>query len=426
VNDVSSPRADTRDVPPAAPAATASGPAPVSIPGPMPARKRTIALAVFGTVVVLGLGGYGAWWMAAGRWAQTTEDAYVAGNLVQLTPQVGGTVVAIRADDTDLVRAGQTVVELDRADAQIALDQAEAALAKTVRDVRALYSGTDQLRASVDVRESELARVRADLKRRLSLADSGAVSGEELEHARTAVAGAEAALAAAREQWQANLAQTEGTKVESHPLVRQAAARVREAYLAYSRAGIAAPVTGYVAKRAVQVGQRLQPGTPLLAIVPLDHLWVDANFKENQLRDLRIGQPVTLEADLYGSRVEYHGRVAGLAAGTGSVFSLLPAQNATGNWIKVVQRVPVRVELDPEELRKNPLRVGLSMRVKIGTRDRTGAMLAGSPRNEPRYEAATQDPALEAADRRVADIIRANGRANTRSAVQAAARLPAA
>jgi membrane fusion protein (multidrug efflux system) len=364
--------------------------------------------------------------MTAGRWAQTTEDAYVAGNLVQLTPQVGGTVVAIRADDTDLVRAGQTVVELDRADAQVALDQAEAALAKTVRDVRALYAGTDQLRASVDVRESELARVRADLKRRLSLADSGAVSAEELEHARTSVAGAEAALAAARQQWQANLAQTEGTKIESHPLVRQAAGRVREAYLAYSRAGIVAPVTGYVAKRAVQVGQRLQPGTPLLAIVPLDHLWVDANFKENQLRDLRIGQPVTLEADLYGSHVEYHGKVAGLAAGTGSVFSLLPAQNATGNWIKVVQRVPVRVELDPAELQKSPLRVGLSMRVKVGTHDRTGPTLAGSPRNESRYEAATQDPALEAADRRVADIIRANGRADARSAVQAALRTPAA
>jgi membrane fusion protein (multidrug efflux system) len=400
--------------------------APVSIPGPMPKSRRRIALTVFATLVVLGLGSYGAWWFMAGRWAQTTEDAYVAGNLVQLTPQVGGTVVAIRADDTDLVRAGQTVVELDRADAQVALDQAEAMLAKTVRDVRALYSSTDQLRASVDLRANELARAQADLQRRQSLASSGAVSGEELEHARTAVVSAQAALAGAREQWQANAAQTQGTKVESHPLVRQAAARVREAYLAYSRAGIVAPVTGYVAKRAVQVGQRLQPGTPLLAIVPLDHLWVDANFKESQLRDLRIGQPVTLEADLYGGRVEYHGKVAGLAAGTGSVFSLLPAQNATGNWIKVVQRVPVRVELDPAELQRNPLRVGLSMRVEISTHDRTGPQLAGSPRNEARYESATQDPALAAADRRVADIIRANGHVDTRSAVQAAVRTPAA
>jgi membrane fusion protein (multidrug efflux system) len=327
----------------AVPAATPPPAAPaVQIPAPMSKRKRRIALGGLAAVVVLALSGYFAWWMLAGRYAITTDDAYVGGNLVQLTPQVGGTVVAIHADDTDLVRAGQTVVELDRADAQVALDQAEAMLAKTVRDVRGLYASSDQLRASVDVRESELRRARADLERRRSLASTGAVSGEELEHAKSAVASAEAALAAAREQWQANVAQTSGTDVASHPLVKQAAARVREAYLAWSRAGIVAPVSGYVAKRSVQVGQRLQPGTPLLAIVALDHLWVDANFKENQLRDLRIGQPVALEADVYGGRVEYHGRVVGLAAGTGAVFSLLPAQNATGNWIKVVQRVPVR------------------------------------------------------------------------------------
>jgi membrane fusion protein (multidrug efflux system) len=392
-----------------------SPPAPAGDP---PRRgRRAVALAILAAVVAVGLGSWGGWYWFAGRFAQSTDDAYVAGNLVQLTPQIAGTVVAIHADDTDLVHAGQTVVELDRADAQVALDQAEAALAKTVRDVRGLYASSDQLRATVDVRASELARAKADLARRQSLADSGAVSGEELEHARTALAAAEAGLAAAREQWQANVAQTEGTNVESHPLVRQAAARVREAWLAYARAGIAAPVTGYVAKRSVQVGQRLQPGTPLLAIVALDRVWVDANFKENQLRDLRIGQPVRLEADVYGSRVTYHGRVAGLSAGTGSVFSLLPAQNATGNWIKVVQRVPVRVELDSRELAANPLRVGLSMHVAVETRDRSGPQLAANPNSEPRYETATQDPALAEADRRITAIVRSNGRTgDTRSA----------
>lgn len=386
---------------------------------PLPAgarsRRRTGLLAL-GAVVALGALAFALYWFAVGRHREVTEDAYVAGNLVQVTPQVPGTVVAIRADDTDLVHAGQTVVELDRADAKVALDQAEALLAKTVRDVRALYAATDQLRATVEVRRAEADRAREDLKRRESLATTGAVSGEELEHARTAVAAADSALAGAREAWAANVAQTEGTDVASHPLVQQAAGRVREAFLASARAGIAAPVSGYVAKRAVQVGQRIQPGAPLMTIVPLDELWVDANFKENQLRSLRIGQPATLEADLYGGTVEYRGRVEGLAAGTGSVFSLLPAQNATGNWIKVVQRVPVRIALDAQQLREHPLRVGLSMRVVVDTHDASGPQLAGSPRTGPRWQAATQARALADADRRIAEIVRANAAGGARVA----------
>jgi membrane fusion protein (multidrug efflux system) len=342
-------------------------------------RSRGRALLVLLAVVVLGGAVYGYWWKHTAQYEQTTDDAYVSGNVVTLTPEVAGTVIGIQADDTDLVRAGTPVVALDQADLKVALSQAEADLAKTVRDVRALYASTDQLKATLEAREADLARARDDLKRREDLASSGAVSGEELQHARSTVTASIASVAAARESWAANRAQTEGTRIASHPLVLAAAGRVRSAYLGLHRATLIAPVTGYVAKRSVQVGERVAPGAALLAIVPLDQIWVDANLKEDQLRNVRIGQPVELESDLYGSSVKFDGRVVGLGAGTGSVFSALPSQNATGNWIKVVQRLPVRVALDPAQLRAHPLRIGLSMRVTVSTRDRSGASLALAP-----------------------------------------------
>ena len=400
---------DTPDAaipPPAAPAPPLSGP-----------RRRRI-LQIFGVVLVLlAIVGVG-YSLLFGRFKESTDNAYAAGNLVQVTPQVGGTVVAIRADDTDFVTAGQPLVELDPADARVALDQAEAQLAKTVRDVRALYSSTDALGATLAVRDSDSTRARDDLARRESLASTGAVSGEELEHARMALTAARAAQASARQQWESNRAQTEGTDIASHPLVQQAAGRVRAAYLDLARCEVFAPVSGYVARRIVQVGQRLQPGAPLLVIVPLDGVWVEANLKENQLRNLRIGQPVRVSADLYGSSVDYRGRVEGLAAGTGSVFSLLPAQNATGNWIKVVQRLPVRIKLDPDQLRAHPLRVGLSMRVVVDTTDRNGAQLATAAGNTTHLTATTQVRAVADADARVASIILANapGSATARAA----------
>jgi len=380
-----------------------------------PAASRTRRRWLTGlTVLVVVLGvAWGAWWLLALRYQQTTEDAYVSGNVVQLTPQVFGTVIAIHADDTDLVKAGAVVVDLDPADAQVALDAAKADLAKTVRDVRALYSSTAQLKATVAVRESDLERARDDLHRREGLAASGAVSGEELEHARTTVTAATSALAAARQQYEGNRAQTSGTTVADHPLVQQAAARLREAFLALRRTRLLAPVTGYVAKRSVQVGERVQPGTPLLAIVPLDEIWVDANFKEDQIRDLRLGQEVTLRADLYGRAVTYHGRIVGLGAGTGSAFAALPAQNATGNWIKVVQRLPVRIGLEPKALAAHPLPIGMSMRVTVATRDRGGAMLAGSAPAQPRYQTAPIDPALTEANALVDSVIRANAEDGT-------------
>ena len=383
-------------------------PSPAASSPPLSSSLRRRVLQAFGaTVGVIALIAV-VYILLVGRYRESTDNAYVAGNLVQLTPQVVGTVVSIRADDTDFVSAGQPLVEFDRSDATVALDQAEAQLAKTVRDVRGLYASTDALKATLAIRDSDMARARDDLARRESLAATGAVSGEELDHARNALTAASAAQASARQQWESNRAQTEGTELASHPLVQQAAGRVRESYLALVRCVIAAPVSGYVARRTVQVGQRVQPGAPLLTIVPLNGVWVEANLKENQLGNVRIGQPVKVTADLYGSSVEYSGRVEGLAAGTGTVFSLLPAQNATGNWIKVVQRLPVRVTLDPDKVRAHPLRVGLSMRVVVDTTDRSGAQLATATPSGSGFTSATEAPAVADANERIAAIIRSN------------------
>src|SRR5437867_1165960 len=297
-------------------------------------RKRWLAIAI-GSFAVIGIA-YGAYWMTTLRYVQSTDDAYVSGNVVQITPQISGTVVAIGADDTQFVKAGRPLVQLDQADAKVALDQAEAQLAKSVREVRNLFATSGQLSATVEMRQSDVAKVDLDLGRRERLAASGAVSREELQHARDAVTSAKAALAAAQQELAANRARVDRTTVENHPEVRNAAAHLRDAYLTYARTVLPAPVSGFVAKRAVQLGQRVSPGTPLMAIIPLDEVWVDANFKEPQLAAMRVGQPVTLTADLYGGKIEYHGKVAGFGAGTGSAFALLPAQNATGNWVKIV------------------------------------------------------------------------------------------
>jgi membrane fusion protein (multidrug efflux system) len=330
---------------------------------PVSRRWRLLA-GVAGTVLAVALV-YGLYWAQVLRYHQTTDDAYVSGNVVQITPQISGTVVAIGADDTQFVKAGQSLVRLDRADAQVALDQADAQLARTVRDVRTLFATSSQLEAAVEVKQTELARAQDDLERRARLGTSGAVSGEELQHARDAVRSAQGDLAAARQQLAGNRARVDGTTLQNHPEVRDAAAAVRNAYLAWTRTDLPAPVSGFIARRNVQLGQRVAPGTPLMAVVPLDQVWVDANFKEPQLAHMRVGQPVRLSADLYGARVVYHGTVAGFGAGTGAAFSLLPAQNATGNWIKIVQRVPVRVALDPHELAAHPLQIGLSMKADV-------------------------------------------------------------
>jgi membrane fusion protein, multidrug efflux system len=381
-------------------------------------RRRWLAI-VIGGFLAIGIA-YGAWWALVLRFDQSTDDAYVAGNVVQITSQVAGTVVKIAADDTQFVKAGTTLVQLDPADARIALEQAEARLAKGVRDVRSLFATTAQLKANVDMHNTDVARVAEDLNRRERLARSGAVSAEELQHARDALASAKAALAAAEQELAANQARVDRTTVDNHPDVLAAAAQVHDAYLQLARTELPAPVSGYVAKRAVQLGQRVAPGAPLMAIVPLDDVWVDANFKEPQLANLRVGQPVTLRADIYGRAVRYHGSVAGFGAGTGSAFSLLPAQNATGNWIKIVQRVPVRIALDPRELGEHPLQVGLSMQVDVDTHDRSGARLPQVAQTTPAYSTDVYGNAEVVAAKRVKAIIAANDRMAAQSSSMAA------
>ena len=375
---------------------------------PTAGARRRRALSVLIVVFLLIGIGWIVWWYLESRGHETTDNAYVGGNLVQVTPRVPGTVVAIGADDTDLVEAGQILVRLDPSDAKIALAKAEAQLAQAVREARVLYAKDTTLTATVAQRKVDLARAEDDLARRAPLVASGAVSKEDLQHARDAVAAARAALKTAAEQLAASRALTEGTTVRKQPSVLRAAASVREAFLAVQRDAIPAPVRGYVAKRAVQVGQQVAPGEPLMAVVPLDDVWVDANFKEVQLRDMRIGQPVRLTADLYGSDVEYRGRVVGLAAGTGGAFALLPPQNATGNWIKVVQRLPVRIALERKQLAEHPLRVGLSMQVDVNQRDTSGPELATAPVSGPVYATNAFEEQAAAADARVQEIITAN------------------
>jgi len=353
---------------------------------------------------------------------ETTDNAYVNANVVQITPLVGGTVRAIHADDTDFVKAGQPLVSLDPADARVALDQAESQLAQTVREVRTLYANNGTFESQIKLREadfqraqSELGRLQADVQRRAPLLASGAVGKEEYEHAASQVAGAKSALnaaqsavQAARDQLVSNQVLTDCTSVAQHPNVLRAGARVRESYLALQRVELPSPVDGWVARRSVQLGQRVAAGSPLMAVVGLQQVWVDANFKESQIAKLHIGQSAKLVSDVYGEKVEFDGKLVGLAAGTGAAFALLPAQNATGNWIKVVQRVPVRIALDAKQVAAHPLRVGLSMEVKVDVQDQSGKSLVEAQRTVPAAQTAVYDRMDQKADAEVARIIKAN------------------
>ncbi|MFZ9676918.1 MAG: HlyD family efflux transporter periplasmic adaptor subunit [Quisquiliibacterium sp.] len=389
-------------------ASPAAGGQAVPPTGDLPARprngKRRRALAMVMLIIVaLSVATY-SWWWFIGRFSVNTDNAYVGGNVVQVTPQLAGTVTRVAVDDTQLVRAGELLVQLDDADAKVQLASTLAGLGDAVRGVRVLYANAGQAQAALAGREADLRRAhfelkaaqaavekaRSELTRRETLAARGFVSPEAVQTARTAldataaqrdaagaaVSQARTAISAAREQLRAATHLVDKVAVDKHPRVQEAAARVREAFLANARTRIVAPVDGYIARRNVQVGQRVAPGAALMAIVPQGQLWVDANFKESQLEDVRIGQPVTLTSDLYGSNVIYNGTVVGLAMGTGSAFALLPAQNATGNWIKIVQRLPVRVALDPRQVAERPLRIGLSMHAEIDISDRSGPVLA--------------------------------------------------
>ena len=377
-------------------------------PNPAAANgNRRKGLWLLAAVVAVAGIAYTVYWMAVARNYQTTDDAYVASDIVQITSEVPGTVLAVHIDDTQTVERGQPLVDLDPADARIGMSAAEADLARTVRQVMMLFTQADQQRAQIAQREIELKRAEQDFARRQALVTDGAVSGEELAHGKDATAQQRAALEVARQQLQGTLVQIDRTTVETHPEVLAAAARLRNAALALHRTKIFAPVAGVIAKRSVQVGQRINAGVPLVAVVGLDAVWVDANFKEGQLRDVRVGQPVEVHADLYGDDIVYRGKVAGVSAGSGSAFALLPSQNASGNWIKVVQRLPVRITLDPQQLQQHPLRVGLSMHVKIDAHDSSGNLVASQLRSgQPPVQLSDgDDPAIES---RIASIIAEN------------------
>ncbi len=372
-----------------------------------PSRRGKLLRGLLLVVVIL-LAAFAAWYFLLGRWAEETDDAYVGGNQVQITPLIAGTVVAIAADDGMKVEQGQLLVQLDPADTEVAMQQARANLARTVRQVRGLYRSVEGAQAELNARQISVKRAREDFARRRDLAATGAISNEELAHARDELAAAEAAVAGSRETVERSRALVDDTVIATQPDVEAAAAQLRQAYLNNARAGIVAPVSGYVARRSVQVGQRVQPGAALMAVVPAEQMWVDANFKETQLRHMRLGQEVELRSDLYGSDVTYKGRITNLGLGTGSAFSLLPAQNASGNWIKIVQRVPVRITLDAKQLAEHPLRLGLSMKAEVNLHDQNGTLLPAEAAKGTVYGTEIYAKQLHDADALIHRIIQDN------------------
>ncbi|AIU89537.1 multidrug efflux MFS transporter periplasmic adaptor subunit EmrA [Pectobacterium odoriferum] len=369
-------------------------------------RKRVLSLLTF-IFVVLGC----AWlvyWFLVLRHHQSTDDAYVAGNQIQIMAQVSGSVTHVNVDNTDFVKQGQVLLELDPTDAQQAFERAKTGLANSVRQTHQLIINSKQYQANIELRQTELNKAQSDLNRREALGSANAIGREEVQHARDAVATAKAALEVARQQYQANQAMILDTPLEKQPAIQQASVEMRDAWLALQRTKIVSPIDGYVSRRSVQIGARISSTSALMAVVPANHLWVDANFKETQLANMRIGQPATVIADIYGDDVVYQGKVVGLDMGTGSAFSLLPAQNATGNWIKVVQRLPVRIEIDPKQVADHPLRIGLSALVNVDTANTEGSALAETSRTTPAYQSDALTLDLTPVNQEISAIIQAN------------------
>jgi membrane fusion protein, multidrug efflux system len=350
-------------------------------------RKRKVMLIGLALIVILAVVGVWGWYELYGRFNESTDDAYVNGNVVEITPLVTGTVVSIGADDGDLVHEGQVLVNFDPNDAAVGLQSAQANLARTVRQVRGLYSNVDGMKAQVNAQKADVQTAQDNFNRRKTLAQGGAISQEELSHARDSLTAAKNALTNLEQQLKTTNALVDDTVISSHPDVQAAAAQLRQAY---------------------QLGQRVQPGTALMAVIPLNQLWIDANFKETQLRDMRIGQPVDIESDIYGSDVKFSGTIDSLGAGTGSAFALLPAQNATGNWIKIVQRVPVRIHINADELAKHPLRVGLSTLVNVDLHDQSGPVLAQQAPQKASFTTNVYDRQLAEADAMITQLIHDN------------------
>lgn len=348
-------------------------------------EKRNIWMIALASILLLVGIGWLLFWLLIGRFYIYTEDAYVHGNEVMLTPQVTAGVKAIYADETDLVQQGQLIAELDYSNFEIRVEEWNEILANKVREVSALFQDVKAKEAAVALKTAQLRQAELDYKHREPLIKTGAVSKEEFETYETNVLVATSALVFAEKELEASRTLVMGTTIETHPRVQEAVWNLRQAYLDLIRCQIWSPVTGYIAKRTVQVGDQVKEGDTLLYIVPLDYIWVEANYKETQLKKARIGQPVHFTADLYGKQIKYHGKIIGFQPGSGNAFSLLPPENASGNWIKIIQRVPVRVSVDPEEIKTHPLFLGLSMRVTVDVHDLSGETLSVVPTCKPIY-----------------------------------------
>ena len=368
--------------------------------------RRRKGFIVMGLVFAAAAIVYGVYWLMVARFYESTDDAYVAGNIVSVTSRENATVTALYADNTQAVKRGQLLIEMDTSTAEVAMKAAEANLAHAVRGVRGTFASADSYGAQLGQAQVTLAQAQSDYDRRKQ-AMGGAVSGEELAHARDAVAAAQGAVNAAR----GGLAQAQsgisGVGIDQNPDVLAAEAQLRAAALMLAHMRIVAPVDGVIAQRTVQVGQRVNAGVSLMSVVPLANVWVDANFKEGQLARMRLGQPVAISTDIYGSQVTYHGHVLGLGAGSGSAFALLPAQNASGNWIKIVQRVPVRIALEAQELNDHPLRVGLSVSAEVDVHDQSGPLVS-SATSATVMRGDTGDDTRAATDALIAQILAAN------------------
>lgn len=370
-------------------------------------HKRKIAMFILGGIFLIIAIIWFIYWLFWGQYKEYTDNAYVNGNMVQLMPQIPGTVTEVLTDDAQLVNEGQTIIKLDTADYVIALQQAKANLGQTVRQVSQYFANAEQAQQNVILDKANLVKAQLDLKRRVGLVGNKAVSREEMQHYKTAVEAAQASYNVSLHQLDAARALVANSNLYSHPLVEAAKANLKTAYLNLQRTTILAPVTGYIAKRSIQPGQQVSMNSVMLAIIPLKDTWVDANYKESSLNVLRVNQPVVLYADAYPD-VTYHGKVMGLNAGTGSAFSLLPPQNATGNWIKIVQRLPVRIQIDQEELKKNPLQLGLSMRITVNTHDRTGTRMRGIQEPPFKLSTAIYDKQLVEVELLINEILKAN------------------
>ncbi|MEI9749184.1 multidrug efflux MFS transporter periplasmic adaptor subunit EmrA [Moellerella wisconsensis] len=370
-------------------------------------QRRNALLLLSFIFIIVGVGWF-AYWFLILRHYETTDNAYVAGNQVQIMSQVSGSVMTVNVDNTDYVKSGSVLVELDPKDALLALEKAKTTLANNVRQTHQQIVNSKQYQANIALRRSDLNRLQNDLKRREVLGNSNLIGKEELQHAREAVISAKAALDVAIEQFNANQAIILDTPIDKQPAVEQAATEVKNAWLALQRTKIVSPVDGYVSRRSVQIGAQVTPAKPLMAIIPAEGMWIDANFKETQLADMRIGQPAKVITDFYGDDLVFKGTVVGLDMGTGSAFSLLPAQNASGNWIKVVQRLPVRIALDPLQLEEHPLRIGLSANVTVDTQNKQGKVLSKSTRITPAYHTSALMIDMSPADQIVTDIINSN------------------